>query len=74
MSNPTRSQAIEAAAQDREAINFVTSDPAFLGKMTMTATFEEVSEVQVTLRSLGLIPVQRLKAREKAAGSEKPTR
>ena len=26
-----------------EAVSFVTTDPAFLGEMTMTATFEEVS-------------------------------
>src|SRR5467141_3122161 len=26
-----------------EAVSFVTTDPAFFGEMTMTATFEEVS-------------------------------
>src|SRR6267142_2375473 len=38
-----------------EAVSFVTTDPAFFGEMTMTATFEEVStgaEVTLTFENL----------------------
>ena len=38
-----------------EAVSFVTTDPAFFGEMTMTATFEEVSggtEVTLTFKNL----------------------
>jgi uncharacterized protein YndB with AHSA1/START domain len=38
-----------------EAVSFVTADPAFLGEMTMTATFEEVSggtEVALVFKNL----------------------
>lgn len=40
-----------------EAVRFVTNDPAFAGEMTMTATFEEVSDgTKVTLAFESLPP------------------
>ena len=38
-----------------EAVSFVTTDPAFLGEMTMTATFEEMpggTEVTLVFKNL----------------------
>ncbi len=40
-----------------EAVNFVTTDPAYLGEMTLTATFEEVAGgTEVTLLFTNLPP------------------
>jgi hypothetical protein len=40
-----------------EVVNFVTSDPAFLGEMTLTATFDAVSDgTEVTLQFRNLPP------------------
>ena len=51
-----------------EAVSFVTTDPGFLGEMTMTATFEEVSGgTEVTLVFKNLPPA--LRAEDNAAGS-----
>jgi len=51
-----------------EAVSFVTTDPAFLGEMTMTATFEEVSGgTEVTLVFKKLPPG--LRAEDNEAGS-----
>jgi hypothetical protein len=51
-----------------EAVNFVTTDPAFFGEMTMTATFEEASGgTEVTLASENL-PLG-LRAEDNEAGS-----
>jgi hypothetical protein len=51
-----------------EAVNFVTTDPAFFGEMTKTATFEEVSGgTEVTLASENL-PLG-LRAEDNEAGS-----
>jgi uncharacterized protein YndB with AHSA1/START domain len=51
-----------------EAGSFVTTDPAFLGEMTMTATFEEVSGgTEVTLVFETLPPG--LRAEDNEAGS-----
>ena len=51
-----------------EAVSFVTTDPAFLGEMTMTATFEEVSgRTEVTLVFKKLPPG--LRAEDNEAGS-----
>jgi uncharacterized protein YndB with AHSA1/START domain len=51
-----------------EAVNFVTTDPAFLGEMTITATFEEVSGgTEVTLVCRNLPPGLRVEDNE--AGS-----
>jgi hypothetical protein len=50
-------QFVEPAPPRRiaEAVSFVTTDPAFFGEMTMTATFEEVSGgTEVTLASENL--------------------
>jgi uncharacterized protein YndB with AHSA1/START domain len=50
---------VELAPPDRivEEISFVTADPALLGEMTMTATFEEISGgTQVTLLFENLPP------------------
>ena len=61
---------IELAAPSRivEAVTFVATDPAFLGEMTLTATFEEVSggtEVTVICRNLP----PGLRAEDNEAGS-----
>ena len=51
-----------------EAVNFVTTDPAFSGEMTMIATFEEVSggtEVKLVLKNLP----PGLRAEDNEAGS-----
>jgi uncharacterized protein YndB with AHSA1/START domain len=51
-----------------EAVNFVTTDPAFFGEMTLTATFEEVSGgTEVTLVFKNLPPG--LRAEDNEAGS-----
>src|SRR5438093_5796330 len=51
-----------------EAVSFVTTDPAFFGEMTMTATFEEVSGgTDVTLVFENLPPG--LRAEDNEAGS-----
>ncbi|MPY91417.1 MAG: ATPase [Luteitalea sp.] len=51
-----------------EAVSFVTADPALLGEMTMTATFEEVSGgTEVTLVFENLPPG--LRAEDNEAGS-----
>ncbi len=45
--------------------------------MTATANFQRVQRLScdgVSLNSIGATPVQRLKAREKVLGSEKPRR
>jgi uncharacterized protein YndB with AHSA1/START domain len=43
-----------------EAVSFVTTDPAIFGEMTMTATFEEVSDgTEVTLVFENLPPGSR---------------
>lgn len=51
-----------------EAVSFVTTDPAFFGEMTLTATFEEVSGgTEVTLECNNLPPG--LRAEDNEAGS-----
>jgi uncharacterized protein YndB with AHSA1/START domain len=51
-----------------EAVDFVTADPAFLGEMTLTATFEEVSGgTEVTLAFENLPPG--LRAEDNDAGA-----
>jgi uncharacterized protein YndB with AHSA1/START domain len=51
-----------------EAVNFVTTDPAFFGEMTLTASFEEVSGgTEVTLVFKNLPPG--LRAEDNEAGS-----
>lgn len=51
-----------------EAVSFVTNDAAFLGEMTLTATFEEVpGGTEVTLRFENLPPG--LRAEDNEAGS-----
>ncbi len=51
-----------------EAVSFVTTDPAFFGTMTLTATFEEVSGgTEVTLVLENLPPG--LRAEDNEAGS-----
>jgi uncharacterized protein YndB with AHSA1/START domain len=51
-----------------EAVSFVTTDPAFLGEMTLTATFKEVSGgTEVTLVFENLPPG--LRAEDNEAGS-----
>jgi uncharacterized protein YndB with AHSA1/START domain len=51
-----------------EAVNFDTKDPAFLGEMTIVATFEEVSGgTEVTLLCKNLPPG--LRAQDNEAGS-----
>jgi uncharacterized protein YndB with AHSA1/START domain len=51
-----------------EAVNFVTTDPAFFGEMTLTATFDEVSGgTEVTLVFTNLPPGVR--AEDNDAGS-----
>jgi uncharacterized protein YndB with AHSA1/START domain len=51
-----------------EAASFVTTDPAFFGEMTMTATFEEVlGGTEVTLVCNNLPPG--LRAEDNEAGS-----
>jgi uncharacterized protein YndB with AHSA1/START domain len=51
-----------------EAVNFVTTDPAFFGEITMTVTFEEVSGgTEVTLVFENLPPG--LRAEDNEAGS-----
>jgi hypothetical protein len=51
-----------------EAVSFVTIDPAFLGEMTLIATFEEVSgRTEVTLVFKNLPPG--LRAENNEAGS-----
>jgi uncharacterized protein YndB with AHSA1/START domain len=51
-----------------EAVSFVTTDPALLGEMTMTATFEAVSGgTEVTLLFTNLPPG--LRAEDNEAGS-----
>ena len=51
-----------------EAISFVTTDPAFFGEMTLTATFEEVSGgTEVTLVFKNLPPG--LRAEDNEAGA-----
>jgi uncharacterized protein YndB with AHSA1/START domain len=51
-----------------QLVSFVTTDPAFLGEMTMTATFEEVSGgTEVTLVFENLPPG--LRAEDNEAGS-----
>ena len=51
-----------------EAVSFVTTDPAFFGEMTMTATFEEMSGgTEVTLVFENLPPG--LRAEDNAAGA-----
>jgi uncharacterized protein YndB with AHSA1/START domain len=51
-----------------EAVSFVTTDPAFLGEMTLIATFEEVSAgTEVTLVFKNLPPG--LQAADNEAGS-----
>jgi len=51
-----------------EAVSFVTTDPAFLGEMTMTATFAEVSGgTEVTLVCKNLPPG--LRAEDNEAGA-----
>jgi uncharacterized protein YndB with AHSA1/START domain len=51
-----------------EAVNFVTTDPAFFGEMTITVTFEEVSGgTEVTLMCRNLPPG--LRAEDNEAGS-----
>jgi hypothetical protein len=51
-----------------EAVSFITTDPAFLGEMTMTATFKEVSGgTEVTLVFKRLPPG--LRAGDNEAGS-----
>ena len=50
-----------------EAVSFVTTDPAFLGEMTMTATFEELpAGTEVTLVFKNLPPG--LRAEDNEAG------
>ncbi len=52
-----------------EAVSFVTTDPAFFGEMTLTATFEEVSGgTEVTLVFRDLPPG--LRAEDNEAGSQ----
>jgi uncharacterized protein YndB with AHSA1/START domain len=52
-----------------EAVSFVTTDPAFFGEMTMTATFQEVSGgTEVTLVFDNLPPG--LRAADNEAGSQ----
>jgi uncharacterized protein YndB with AHSA1/START domain len=52
-----------------EAVSFVTTDPAFFGEMTMTATLEEVSGgTEVTLLFENLPPG--LRAEDNEAGSQ----
>jgi uncharacterized protein YndB with AHSA1/START domain len=52
-----------------EAVSFVTTDPAFFGEMTMTATFQEVSGgIEVTLVFDNLPPG--LRAADNEAGSQ----
>jgi uncharacterized protein YndB with AHSA1/START domain len=51
-----------------EAVSFVTTDPALLGEMTITATFEEVSGgTEVTLECTNLPPG--LRPEDNEAGS-----
>lgn len=51
-----------------EAVSFVTTDPAFFGEMTITATFEEVSGgTEVTLVCKNLPPG--LRAEDNEAGA-----
>ena len=51
-----------------EAVSFVTTDPAFFGEMTMTVTFEEVSDgTEVTLVFENLPPG--LRAEDNEAGA-----
>jgi uncharacterized protein YndB with AHSA1/START domain len=51
-----------------EAVNFVTTDPAFLGEMTIVVTFEEVSGgTEVTFLCKNLPPG--LRAEDNEAGS-----
>ena len=51
-----------------EAVNFVTTDPAFSGEMTLTATFEAVSGgTEVTLMFENLPPG--LRAEDNETGS-----
>jgi uncharacterized protein YndB with AHSA1/START domain len=51
-----------------EAVSFVTTDPAFVGEMTMMATFEEVSGgTEVTMVCENLPPG--LRAEDNEAGS-----
>ena len=51
-----------------EAVNFVTNDPAFEGEMTMTATFEAVSDgTKVTLAFENLPPGLRAEDNERGA-------
>jgi uncharacterized protein YndB with AHSA1/START domain len=61
---------IELAPPSRivEAVTFVATDPAFLGEMTLTATFEEVSGgTEVTVICKNLPPG--LRAEDNEAGS-----
>jgi uncharacterized protein YndB with AHSA1/START domain len=61
---------VELAPPSRivEAVNFVTTDPAFFGEMTLTATFDEVSGgTEVTLVWKNLPPG--LRAADNEAGS-----
>jgi Activator of Hsp90 ATPase homolog 1-like protein len=61
---------VELAPPSRivEAVNFVTTDPAFFGEMTLTATFDEVSGgTEVTLVWKNLPPG--LRAEDNDAGS-----
>lgn len=51
------------------AVNFVTNDPALLGEITMTATFEEVAGgTEVTLVFENLPPGLRAEDNEAGAG------
>jgi uncharacterized protein YndB with AHSA1/START domain len=51
-----------------EAVNFVTTDPAFFGEMTIVVTFEEVSSgTEVTFLCKNLPPG--LRAEDNEAGS-----
>ncbi len=51
-----------------EAVSFVTNDPAFAGEMTMTATFEELSDgTKVTLAFENLPPGLRAEDNERGA-------
>jgi hypothetical protein len=61
---------VELAPPSRivEAVNFVITDPAFFGEMTLTATFDEVSGgTEVTLVWKNLPPG--LRAADNEAGS-----
>jgi hypothetical protein len=67
-----RKKEIAPAALERdrivEAVSFVTTDPAFLGELTLIATFEEVSGgTEVTLVCKNLPPG--LRAEDNEAGS-----